>query len=828
MDEFQEILEDFLVEAFEMIEQLDNDLITLETAPEDLELLNRIFRVAHTIKGSSSFLNFDVLTHLTHHMEDVLNKARRGELVMTPEVMDVVLESTDRMKALLEHIKETGSDEGALDVAPTVARLEAVLRGESSEVPESAAESTLQESAEVESEEEPDYTSMSEEEVEAEIERLLKERQEEDRKKREAKKAKQEEASISEEEPDYASMSEEEVEAEIERLLKERQEEDRKKREAKKRAQAQPQEMAAESPKPSSPKPSSPKPAATPAPQKKPQESKPAAQKERKSTIEQTIRVDVKRLDDLMNLIGELVLGKNRLLKIYDDVEERYEGEQFLEELNQVVSSISLVTTDLQIAVMKTRMLPIGKVFNKFPRMVRDLARELHKEIELVISGEDTELDKSIVEEIGDPLVHIIRNSCDHGIEPPEERIAKGKPPKGTIELKAYNEGNHIIIEIVDDGKGLDADSLKMKAVEKGVISEKEADQMSEKEAFMLIFKPGFSTAAKVTNVSGRGVGMDVVKSNIEKLNGIIEVDSEKDKGTKIKLKIPLTLAIIQSLLVGVQDEYYAVPLASVLETVRITPEEIQTVEGRSVLRLRDEVLSLVHLADIFDVERIFDMGEHAYVVIIGLAESKIGVIVDSLVGQEEIVIKSLGEYLKNIPGIAGATIRGDGRVTLIIDVGALMDMAKNIKSTIKNLEVGEAKKEKNSPSDYNILIVDDSKTDRTIMRKALEPLGVTITEATNGVEALNLIKDGNKIFDAALVDIEMPRMDGYTLASEIRKFNRFKNMPLIAVTSRTSRSDRLRGVEVGMTEYITKPYTPEYLMNVVARNINLPVEALS
>ncbi len=787
MDEFQEILEDFLVEAFEMIEQLDNDLITLETAPEDLELLNRIFRVAHTIKGSSSFLNFDVLTHLTHHMEDVLNKARRGELVMTPEVMDVVLESTDKMKALLEHIKETGSDEGALDVAPTVARLEAVLKGDSSEVPENAAESTLQESAEVESEEEPDY----------------------------------------------ASMSEEEVEAEIERLLKERQEEDRKKREAKKRAQEQPQEMAAKSPKPSSPKPSSPKPsspkpAATPAPQKESQESKPAARKERKSTIEQTIRVDVKRLDDLMNLIGELVLGKNRLLKIYDDVEERYEGEQFLEELNQVVSSISLVTTDLQIAVMKTRMLPIGKVFNKFPRMVRDLARELHKEIELVISGEDTELDKSIVEEIGDPLVHIIRNSCDHGIEPPEERIAKGKPPKGTIELKAYNEGNHIIIEIVDDGKGLDADSLKMKAVEKGVISEKEADQMSEKEAFMLIFKPGFSTAAKVTNVSGRGVGMDVVKSNIEKLNGIIEVDSEKDKGTKIKLKIPLTLAIIQSLLVGVQDEYYAVPLASVLETVRITPEEIQTVEGRSVLRLRDEVLSLVHLADIFDVERIFDMGEHAYVVIIGLAESKIGVIVDSLVGQEEIVIKSLGEYLKNIPGIAGATIRGDGRVTLIIDVGALMDMAKNIKSTIKNLEVREAKKEKNSPSDYNILIVDDSKTDRTIMRKALEPLGVTITEATNGVEALNLIKDGNKIFDAALVDIEMPRMDGYTLASEIRKFNRFKNMPLIAVTSRTSRSDRLRGVEVGMTEYITKPYTPEYLMNVVARNINLPVEALS
>ncbi|WP_457596476.1 hybrid sensor histidine kinase/response regulator [Hydrogenimonas sp.] len=834
MEEFDEILEDFLIEAFEMIEQLDNDLIELESSPEDLDLLNRIFRVAHTIKGSSSFLNFDVLTHLTHHMEDVLNKARRGELVITPDVMDVVLESTDKMKALLEHIKETGSDQGALDVAPTVQRLEAVLRGENPQnASEPASESPAQEAPAAEPAPEPetedkDISEMTEEEVEAEIERLLKQRQEEDRKRREAKRKAQEAGETVEEsgEKDISEMTEEEVEAEIERLLKQRQEEDRKRREAKRKAQeeaakAQP-EAAAEAPAGQG----TPSQGSSPQPQAQPKAAPKPPAKERKSSVEQTIRVDVKRLDDLMNLIGELVLGKNRLLKIYDDVEERYEGEQFLEELNQVVSSISLVTTDLQIAVMKTRMLPIGKVFNKFPRMVRDLSRELHKEIELVISGEETELDKSIVEEIGDPLVHIIRNSCDHGIEPPEERVKMGKPPKGTVQLKAYNEGNHIIIEIVDDGKGLDPDMLKMKAVEKGLISEKEADQMSDKEAFMLIFKPGFSTAAKVTNVSGRGVGMDVVKSNIEKLNGIIEIDSEKGKGTTLKLKIPLTLAIIQSLLVSVQEEYYAVPLASVLETVRITPDEIQSVEGRSVLRLRDEVLPLVHLADLFDVERVFSMGEHAYVVIIGLAESKLGLIVDSLVGQEEIVIKSLGEYLKGIEGIAGATIRGDGRVTLIVDVGALMDMAKSVKSSIQNLEGGDAKTEKNQPSDYNILIVDDSKTDRTIMRKALEPLGVTITEATNGVEALNIMKDGSKTFDAALVDIEMPRMDGYTLASEIRKFNKFKNMPLIAVTSRTSRSDRLRGVEVGMTEYITKPYTPEYLMNVVARNINLPVGA--
>ncbi len=811
MDEFQEILEDFLVEAFEMIEQLDNDLIELENSPNDLDLLNRIFRVAHTIKGSSSFLNFDVLTHLTHHMEDVLNKARRGELSITPEIMDVVLESTDKMKALLEHIKETGSDEGAIDVAPTVKRLEAIFGGEEPAVEEGSQATEPEPEPEVE---EKELSEMSEEEVEAEIERLLAQRQEEDRKRREAKKAAEAAGTEVEqsEEKELSEMSEEEVEAEIERLLAQRQEEDRKRREAKKAKQEkEAAQTAAKEQKSGAPKP------------QKQQEPKPAP-KERKTTVEQTIRVDVKRLDDLMNLIGELVLGKNRLLKIYDDVEERYEGEQFLEELNQVVSSVSLVTTDLQIAVMKTRMLPIGKVFNKFPRMVRDLSRELHKEIELVISGEETELDKSIVEEIGDPLVHIIRNSCDHGIELPEERVAKGKPAKGTVQLKAYNEGNHIIIEIVDDGKGLDPDMLKMKAVEKGLISEKEADQMSDKEAYMLIFKPGFSTAAQVTNVSGRGVGMDVVRSNIEKLNGIIEIDSEVGKGTTLKLKIPLTLAIIQSLLVSVQEEYYAIPLASVLETVRITPDEIQSVEGRSVLRLRDEVLSLVHLADLFDVERVFSMGEHAYVVIIGIAETKIGLIVDSLIGQEEVVIKSLGEYLKGIEGIAGATIRGDGRVTLIVDVGALMDMAKSVKSSMQNLEDNVQKGEKSSPEDYNILVVDDSKTDRSIMKRALEPLGVTITEATNGVEALNIMKDGSKSFDAALIDIEMPRMDGYTLASEIRKFNKFKMVPLIAVTSRTSRSDRMRGVEVGMTEYITKPYTPEYLMNVVARNINLNV----
>ena len=545
------------------------------------------------------------------------------------------------------------------------------------------------------------------------------------------------------------------------------------------------------------------------------------------TAVEQTIRVDVKRLDSLMNLIGELVLGKNRLIKIYNDVEERYEGEKFLEELNQVVASVSMVTTDIQLAVMKTRMLPIGRVFNKFPRMVRDLSRELGKEIDLVITGEETELDKSIVEEIGDPLVHLIRNACDHGVESKEERVAAGKPEKGTVELKAYNEGNHIVVEIKDDGHGMDPDVLRAKGVEKGIISDREADTMTDKEAYALVFKAGFSTAKVVTNVSGRGVGMDVVKTNIEKLNGIIDVESELGVGTVLKLKIPLTLAIIQSLLVGVQEEFYAIPLASVIETVRISQDEIYTVENKSVLRLRNEVLPLVRLADIFGVDSVFDNSEQAYVVVIGLAENKIGVIVDFLIGQEEVVIKSLGSYLKGTEGIAGATIRGDGRVTLIVDIAAMMQMAKNVKVSISKLkqESETTKKEKTSPSDYKVLIVDDSLTDRSIMKKSLKPLGISLTEATNGLEALEIVKNGDDNFDAILIDIEMPKMDGYTLAGEIRKYAKFKNLPLIAVTSRTSKTDRMRGVESGMTEYITKPYSPEYLMNVVKRNINLNVE---
>ncbi|CCM12365.2 chemotaxis protein CheW [Helicobacter heilmannii] len=810
MDDMREIMEDFLVEAFEMNEQLDQDLVELEHNPEDLDLLNRIFRVAHTIKGSSSFLNLDTLTHLTHNMEDVLNRARKNELKITPDVMDIVLRSVDMMKTLLVNIRNTGTDSNAgLDIEGITKELQAIVQEPESESPNVSpnAQETKPEHHALEPQAQPH------EEVEAKVGH--------------------------ENEPDYTNMSPQEVEKEIERLLKLRQEADKARRAEKRKEEAQSNTVqhtpVQNTPSPSAHLQSTPAPKApnAPTPKSTPVKStqataKPGTPKKEgeKSVaigVEQTVRVDVGRLDHLMNLIGELVLGKNRLIRIYGDVEERYDGEKFLEELNQVVSSISAVTTDLQLAVMKTRMQPIGKVFNKFPRMVRDLSRELGKSIDLVINGEETELDKSIVEEIGDPLIHIIRNSCDHGIEKPEDRKMLGKPETGTVELSAYNEGNHIVIKISDDGAGLDPEKLKAKAVEKGVITEREAATMTDKEALNIIFKPGFSTAKTLSNVSGRGVGMDVVKTNIEKLNGIIELESEVGVRTTQKLKIPLTLAIIQALLVGVQEEYYAIPLSSVLETVRISQDEIYSVDGKSVLRLRDEVLSLVRLADIFKVDAILESSREVYVVIIGLADQKIGLIVDYLVGQEEVVIKSLGYYLKSTKGIAGATVRGDGKITLIVDVGTMMEMAKNIKVNVNNL-MSEAQNSnvKNAPSDYIVLAIDDSSTDRAMMRKSLKPLGVTVLEATNGIEGLEMVKNADKMPDAVLVDIEMPKMDGYTFASEVRKYNKFKNLPLIAVTSRVTKTDRIRGVESGMTEYITKPYSPEYLASVVKRSIKL------
>ncbi len=399
-----------------------------------------------------------------------------------------------------------------------------------------------------------------------------------------------------------------------------------------------------------------------------------------------TIRVDVARLDHLMNLVGELVLGRNRLSQIVSSTREEEEHEDFVHQLTETSAQIDFITTELQTAVMKTRMVQIGRVFNRFPRLVRDIAREFKKDIGLVITGEETELDKSIIEEISDPLVHLIRNAADHGVESPEKREKSGKPRRGTIHLTAGHEGNHIIIEIEDDGSGMDPEILKRKGLEKGIITPEEAHDMKTEDAYNLIFVPGFSTAQKVSSISGRGVGMDVVKTNITKLNGIITIESAVGRGTKFTLKLPLTLAIIQGLLVAVGSETFAVPLSSVLEVVHTAKSEVSTVHGREVIRLRETVLPLVDISEILDVPGRNGEEPGFYTVVVGVANHKFGIVVDRLIGQKEIVIKPLGAYLKSIEGIAGSTILGDGRVIMILDAGELLRLAQReriVRSTL-------------------------------------------------------------------------------------------------------------------------------------------------
>ena len=391
-----------------------------------------------------------------------------------------------------------------------------------------------------------------------------------------------------------------------------------------------------------------------------------------------SIRVDVERLDDLLNIVSELVLGRNRLAQVNSEFALENEGTKFSRDLFDVTKQIDLMTNELQLVVMKTRMIRIGKVFNKFPRLVRDLSRDAKKQIDIVIKGEETELDKTLIEEINDPLVHLVRNSVDHGIENPETRKTYGKNPKGTLTLSAEHEGNNIIITIEDDGKGIDPEVIKAKVVQKGLISAERAKELTRQEILNLIFLPGFSTAEVVTNISGRGVGMDVVKTNVTKLRGIINIESTVGVGTKIIIKLPLTLAIISGMIVKVKEEQIVIPLNTVLEVLRVHRENIYSVNQKPVIKMRDSVLPLVSVEEVLsgfeqkDENRIWQ-----YVVVVGIAEKRYGIKVDSLIGQKEVVIKSLGNYFGKVQGIAGSTIMGDGSVVMIVDVNELLHIAE-------------------------------------------------------------------------------------------------------------------------------------------------------
>lgn len=619
-DEMQEILNDFLTESNEMLEVLDQRFVTLESDPNNTDLLNEIFRAMHSMKGSAGFLGFNHLVDVAHRGENILNKLRQAEMAVSPSIISVILETIDIIKAIMADIRESGTD-SHVATAAIASKLDDILNGKAPAAsPSSAHVERTTAAPNVETAAAPQETPATPPPTLGEI--LVNEGLASKDQVLDALNAQQHQ-------PDPKTPLGEillQAKAITERALDQ-------------------------------------------ALHKQEKQPKPVEE-------DATIRVETKRLDSVMNLVGELVLGRNRLIKIGTQLEQHHESDPQVRVLSETLAQLNLVTTDLQLAVMKTRMLPIKKVFAKLPRMVRDLSQKLNKQVHLEMRGEETELDKSVADEIGDPLVHLVRNAIDHGIETPAERQAKGKQAEGQLTIAASQEGNSIVIRINDDGRGIQVERIKEKALAKGLISEAELSTMEHREILNLIFLPGFSTAEKVTDVSGRGVGMDVVRTNIRKINGSVDLESEPGKGSQIIIKLPLTIAIIQALMVEVERSIFAIPLSTVIEAVRISRSDIKTINGREVLHLRDRVLPLIRLAQEFDIPTDNER-ERFYVVVAALGDRRVGVVVDELRSQEEVVIKSIWDYLETVKGVSGATITGEGKVVLILDTSELVQNAQ-------------------------------------------------------------------------------------------------------------------------------------------------------
>lgn len=657
--EMQELFEGYLIETSELLENLSQDLIEIETKSDDLELINRIFRSFHTIKGTSSFMGFTSIAEITHHAEEILNRLRRSEIKVNQEIIDVLLEVQDWITLMIGKIKE--GEEPTADYSATIEKIQKLKEAQiytptTNEQEEDTQQILPEGTSFVEAvlsnpeiatkpgdftDEELKLIDAAFSEINAkfkeEVSSALNSDETNNEKVEKSTKNGEKISDISEQtESSQSSPTEQKTEHIHGIPIVEK---------ASAEAQTKVSNLAKET----------------------------SAKAPSKAIASDTIRIDVNRVEALMDLSGELVLGRNRLAQISEIIEQEFGKSEYVRDLIETTAQIDFVTSEIQAAVMRMRMVPIGKLYQKAPRIVRDLSKEFGKKINLIVQGEETEIDRGIIEELNDPLVHMIRNSCDHGIEPPEERIRLGKPEYGTITLDADQEGNNIVLRISDDGRGMDPEKLKAKAIEKGIITPDQAAQMSPREAYQLIFAPGFSTASKVTSVSGRGVGMDVVRTNIQNLKGMIDIESEIGKGTTFIIKLPLTLAIIQGLLVKVQNETYALPLSSVVEVVAINLDSVYTVSHQEVIRIRQEVIPILRLDRALGVENPREDLENRYVVNVGLGMQRIGLVVDELLGQQEIVIKSLGEYLGGITGIAGSTILGDGRVIMIIDVADLI-----------------------------------------------------------------------------------------------------------------------------------------------------------
>lgn len=688
-DADEEILQDFLVEAGEILEQLSEQLVELESRPDDMDLLNAIFRGFHTVKGGAGFLQLNALVECCHIAENVFDILRKGERRVSSELMDVVLQALDTVNAMFDQVREQSEPtpatpellaalarlaepEGAEPAEPVQAPPAAVPPAEPAAPPEAPAQSASSDITDDEFEQlldalqgdeapasavaEAPAAPAGDEISDAEFEALLDQLHGKGKFVPPAVSAEPAQVPAEAVEPAAAAAGDDISDDEFEALLDELHGKGKFNgaSEAVAAAAAVAKNIAAKSP------------AAKPVAPAKAAAARPAApDRPAASEAETTVRVDTARLDEIMNMVGELVLVRNRLVRLGLNSGD--------EAMAKAVANLDVVTGDLQMSVMKTRMQPIKKVFGRFPRLVRDLPRNMKKEINLELVGEETDLDKNLVEALADPLVHLVRNAVDHGIESPEEREAAGKPRVGQVVLSAEQEGDHILLMITDDGKGMDAEVLRNKAVEKGLLERDAADRLTDLECYNLIFAPGFSTKTEISDVSGRGVGMDVVKTKISQLNGTVNVFSQKGSGSKIVIKVPLTLAIMPTLMVMLGSQAFAFPLVNVNEIFHLDLSRTNVVDGQEVVIVRDKALPLFYLKRWLVPSAAHEEQGEGHVVILSVGTQRIGFVVDQLVGQEEVVIKPLGKMLQGTPGMAGATITGDGRIALILDVPSML-----------------------------------------------------------------------------------------------------------------------------------------------------------
>ena len=698
----EDILQDFLVEAGEILENLSEQLVDLEQHPDDADLLNAIFRGFHTVKGGAGFLQLDALVNCCHAAENVFDILRNHKREVTSDLMDVVLEALDNVNEMFDQVRNREEPSPAPDELIEALKQYATPEGEGGQ-PAAAQSSAQPEQAggsQGSGASGEDAGDITDDEFEQLLDALGDDNASESS---QGSGGDQHQASSSGGDDE---ISEDEFEALLDQLHGEGKfsgaavstdidDPDKGASESAEPAPSNsgggddlisddefenlldelhgkgsgPSAQGAAGQQPAAPKKAEHKPEPKPEPRKKEDKPAPAAKsggKEAAPKGDTTVRVDTSRLDDIMNMVGELVLVRNRLQRLGSESEDT--------EMHKAVSNLDVVTSDLQSAVMQTRMQPIKKVFGRFPRVVRDLSRNLKKEVELVMHGEDTDLDKNLVEALADPLVHLVRNSVDHGIEDPDVREKNGKPRKGTVTLSAEQEGDHILLSISDDGAGMDPEVLRRKAVEKGIYDEDAAARLTDSECYNLILAAGFSTKDQISDVSGRGVGMDVVKTKISQLNGQINIESVKGKGSNIIIKVPLTLAIMPTLMIMLGDQSFALPLVNVVEIFHLDLTKTNIVDGKECIVVRERVFPLFHVKRwLVPASAGEEPPKDAHVVIVAMGTRQVGFVVDQLIGQEEVVIKPLGRALQGTPGMAGATITGDGRIALIIDVPSLL-----------------------------------------------------------------------------------------------------------------------------------------------------------